>query len=79
MSIDLTPIEGIMNALPGIPPTLFYLIAVVMVLYAVRELWSYFVKYALGVALIYYLVLHPTAVNAAVQYVAQLATHLNHA
>ena len=79
MNIDLTPIEQIMRGLPGFPPALFYAVAAVMALYAVRELWGFFVKYAIGVAVIYYLVLHPTAVNAAVQFVAQLATQLNHA
>lgn len=71
MSIDL-PIENLMNSVHGIPPMLFYAVAGVMCLQALRHLWGY----VLGFVVFCALATHPAEVNSALSVLVQTATQL---
>lgn len=75
MSIEL-PLEGLMSMVPGVPPGLYFLVAFVMALEALRHLWGYIVRYAVGLIAIYLVITHPAIVNEAISTVVQTATHL---
>lgn len=72
MSINL-PIENLMSQVPAIPPMLFYLVAGVMCLQALKNLWGY----VMGFVVICTLASHPAEVNAALAALVQTATQLS--
>ena len=73
MSIDL-PIENLMNSVPGIPPMLFYMVAGVMILQALKQLWGY----VAGFVIVCAIASHPAEVNEFIRVVVQTVTQLSH-
>ena len=73
MSIDL-PIENLMNSVPGIPPMLFYVVAGIMCLQALKQLWGY----VLGFVVLCAIASHPAEVNSVLRVLVQTATQLSH-
>jgi len=72
MSIEL-PIESLMNSVPGIPPILFYMVAGVMCLQALKQLWGY----VAGFVIVCAIASHPAEVNSVLRVVVQTVTQLS--
>ena len=74
MSIDL-PIENLMSMVPNVPPMLFYAVAGVMCLQALRHLWGYVVGFVVFCAIATHLAEVNSVLGVVVQTVTQLMQH----